>query len=59
MFEKVSEPELVAKVIFEAATDTSDKIRFTAGEDAKQMSETRYKNGQESWVKQSKEMFGL
>jgi hypothetical protein len=37
MGEGGSEPELVAEVIYQAATDGSDQLRYTAGPDAKEI----------------------
>lgn len=37
MMKDASDPLAVAKVIYEAATDGTDKLRYTAGEDARQL----------------------
>lgn len=38
---KMSSPELVAEIIFTAATDNSDQLRYVAGADAQHLLETR------------------
>lgn len=54
-----SDPHVIAKVIFEAATDDSDKIRYAAGEDAKLMLKERYEMTDEEHQKKMAEMFKL
>jgi len=52
---KYSQPEMVAEVIYEAATDNSNKLRYIAGEDAKQYIEIREGQGDEAFVKSTRE----
>lgn len=54
-----SEPEVVANVIFEAATDNSDQLRYRAGADAHQYLDGRQAIGDEAFVKEMKKNFGL
>lgn len=48
--EQASPPELVAEVIFEAVTDGTDRLRYTAGPDAEQMITGRASAGDEAFV---------
>lgn len=59
MFENAPEPIIVAKVIYEAATDDTDKIRYTAGEDVKQVVELRKKLDDKEFIQNVKSMFGI
>ncbi len=59
MLENGSEPMVVAKVIYEAATDETDKLRYTAGEDAKQLVEHRTKLGDQEFIQNVKSMMKL
>ena len=52
-----SQPEMVAEVIWEAATDGSDQVRYIAGDDAKQLIGMREQNGDEAFVKFIKEQY--
>lgn len=54
-----SEPEVVANVIYEAATDNSDTLRYRAGADAHQYLDGRQAIGDEAFVKEMKKNFGL
>ena len=45
-----SEPEVVSEVIFTAATDGTAQLRYTAGEDAKQMMATRKSVDDATWM---------
>ena len=54
-----SKPDVVAEVIFEAATDGTNKLRYTAGEDAKQFMEQRKNLDDAEFMKTVKGMFGL
>ena len=46
-----SPPEIVARVVFDAATDGSDRLRYTAGDDAVGMIEARATAGDEAFVR--------
>ena len=59
MLENGFEPIVVAKVIYEAATDETDKLRYTAGEDAKQLVEHRTKLGDQEFIQNVKSMMKL
>ncbi|NER14875.1 SDR family NAD(P)-dependent oxidoreductase [Leptobacterium flavescens] len=54
-----SEPEVVADVIFEAATDNNDTLRYRAGADAHQYLDGRQAIGDEAFVREMKKNFGL
>ena len=54
-----SEPEVVAEVIYEAATDGSDQLRYIAGEDAKEWIKNRTEQDDETFIAGTKQMFGL
>lgn len=55
--ENVSSPELVSKVIFEAATDGSNQFRYIAGEDAKQIIQMRQQDGDEEYIRNTTKLF--
>lgn len=55
----LSPPELVAQVIFDAATDGSTQLRYTAGEDAKAMLASRKALDDASFLQGMRERFGL
>ncbi|MFZ4927712.1 SDR family oxidoreductase [Chryseobacterium sp. Mn2064] len=59
MFENASEATMVADVIYEAATDGTDKLRYIAGEDAKMIIENRQALGDDAFIKEIKKQFGL
>jgi len=59
ILENAPEPIIVAKVIYEAATDGTDKIRYTAGEDVKQVVELRKKLDDKEFIRNIKSMFGI
>jgi len=59
MLENGSEPEVVAEVIYEAATDGSDQLRYIAGEDAKEWIKNRKEQDDESFMAGTKQMIGL
>jgi len=44
-------------VVYEAATDGRDKLRYVAGEDAKALYALRLQNGDESFRKQMEQTF--
>ncbi len=54
-----SEPEVVANVIYEAATDGTDQLRYTAGEDAKMLMENRKKFSDAEFIGGLKSQIGL
>ena len=54
-----SDPSVVAKVIYEAATDGTNQLRYTAGEDAKVLMATRKSADDATFMKGIKERFGL
>jgi short-subunit dehydrogenase len=49
--ETFSSPEQIAEVVYEAATDGKDQLRYIAGADAKAIYETRMKVGDEAFRK--------
>lgn len=57
--EHASEPIVVAKVIYEAATDGTDKLRYTAGEDARMMVANRKELDDKTFIQGIKEQFGI
>ena len=59
MLENGSEPIVVAKVIYEAATDGTDTIRYTAGDDAKQIVELRKQLDDKEFTQNIKAMTGI
>jgi NAD(P)-dependent dehydrogenase (short-subunit alcohol dehydrogenase family) len=56
---KGSDPIVVAKVIYEAATDGTNQLRYTAGEDAKVLMADRKAADDMTFMKGVKERFGL
>lgn len=54
-----SEPLLVAEVIYNAATDGTDKLRYAAGEDAVELIANRQKFDDETFIGDIKARFGL
>jgi len=54
-----SSPELVAEVIYQAATDGTDRLRYIAGDDAKMIIETRAKISQEEFYSMIRSRLGL
>ncbi|MGI9566184.1 MAG: SDR family oxidoreductase [Nitrosopumilus sp.] len=59
MLENGSEPDVVAKVIYEAATDGTDTLRYTAGDDAKQLVGLRKQLDDKEFIQNVKSMMGL
>lgn len=47
----VSQPEFIAKVIYEAATDPSERFRYLAGADAEFLEDLRRKSSDEEFMK--------
>ncbi len=54
--ESFSSVEQIADVVYEAATDGNDKLRYVAGEDAKALYAQRLQLGDEAFRKQMEEM---
>ena len=54
-----SEPIVVANVIYEAATDGTDKLRYTAGEDARMMVANRKELDDKTFIQGIKEQFSI
>jgi NAD(P)-dependent dehydrogenase (short-subunit alcohol dehydrogenase family) len=59
MMENASEPELVAEVIYEAATDGTDQLRYAAGADAVQILGNRDAADDATFFGSMKAQFGL
>ncbi|HHT7068167.1 hypothetical protein OCA11_26610 [Bacillus cereus] len=61
--EKMSElgqftsPEVVAEVIYHAATDTTNQIRYVVGEDAKNLIKIKEESGDLTFIKHITQMF--
>jgi len=54
-----SDPMVVAKVIYEAATDGTNQLRYTAGEDANVLMANRKASDDATFMKGVKERLGL
>ena len=54
-----SEPTLVAKTIYEAATDGKNQLRYIAGQDAKQIIEARKKLQDDEYLAMIRSQFDL
>ena len=59
MMANASQPELVAEVIYTAATDGTDQLRYLAGADAKQYMANRLSQDDTTFLGGIKQMFGL
>jgi NADP-dependent 3-hydroxy acid dehydrogenase YdfG len=59
MFANASPASVVAEVIFEAATDNSSRLRYTAGEDAKAVLADRQRLNDDVFIGALKNQFGL
>jgi hypothetical protein len=59
MSENASPARVVAEVIFEAATDGKNQLRYTAGEDAKMLLGNRKQYDDASFIGGIKSQFGL
>jgi hypothetical protein len=55
--EAYSSPAKVAEVVYEAATDGKDKLRYIAGSDAKAMYTMRLRLGEEAFRKAMAQQF--
>ena len=53
------QPEEVAAVIFEAATDASPRLRYVSGQGAKDMLATRYPGDEEAFLAGLRKQFGM
>jgi NAD(P)-dependent dehydrogenase (short-subunit alcohol dehydrogenase family) len=56
---KPSTPELVAEVIFQAATDGTSQLRYIAGDDAKMVLDARSKISQEEYYAMIRQRLGM
>ncbi len=54
-----SPASLVAEVIYQAATDGTEQLRYTAGEDAKEYMANRKQLDDETFMQGMKDMMGL
>ena len=54
-----SDPIVVARAIYEAATDGTNQLRYTAGEDAKVLLANRKNADDATFLKGIKDQFGL
>ncbi|MBB6330021.1 short-subunit dehydrogenase [Chryseobacterium sediminis] len=59
MFEQASPASVVADVIYEAATDNTARLRYTAGEDAKIIIDNRHQLGDDAFITEIKKQFGI
>ncbi|TDX12838.1 SDR family oxidoreductase [Flavobacterium sp. S87F.05.LMB.W.Kidney.N] len=59
MAENASPASVVAEVIFKAATDGTDQLRYTAGEDAKMLMANRQQYDDATFISGIKSQFGL
>ena len=59
LLENASEPIVVANVIYEAATDSTDQLRYTAGEDAKAIVANRKAADDKTFIQGIKDQFGI
>jgi NADP-dependent 3-hydroxy acid dehydrogenase YdfG len=59
MAEHASEASVVAAVIYQAATDGTDQLRYTAGDDAKELMENRKKYSDAEFIGGIKSQFGI
>lgn len=59
MAENSSPASVVAEVIFKAATDGTDQLRYTAGEDAKMLMANRHQYDDATFIGGIKSQFGL
>ena len=57
--ETMTKPEQIAEVIFEAATDDSNKLRYRAGADCEQLLGARDKMTDEEFFAMQKQIFGI
>ena len=57
--EMASEPNVVAEVIYEAATDGTDQLRYTAGADAEMIIGARKAQDDATFMHGIRDQFGL
>lgn len=57
MMSAASTPEHIANIVYEAATDNKDQIKYLAGSDAENMFQTRMEIGSEEFRKMIKKQF--
>jgi short-subunit dehydrogenase len=57
--ENMSKPEQIAEVIYTAATDGQDTLRYRAGSDAIQLLDARSQMSDEGFFAMQKQQFGL
>jgi NADP-dependent 3-hydroxy acid dehydrogenase YdfG len=57
--ENMSKPEQIAEIIYEAATDNKDTLRYRAGEDALYLLDARSKMSDNEYFAMQKQQFGL
>lgn len=55
--ENLTPAEIIAEVVYEAATDGKDQLRYIAGEDGKQLYQTRQTMGDEAFRKHFDQLF--
>ncbi len=56
MFENASSPEEIAEVVYQAATDGKDQLRYVAGADARELYKRRMEVGDAAFMQYMKEM---
>ncbi|WLD96877.1 SDR family oxidoreductase [Agrobacterium leguminum] len=59
MKEQTSSPEAIAEIVYEAATDKSDRLRYIAGADANQFLAARYASNDAEFFAALKEQVGM
>jgi short-subunit dehydrogenase len=59
LLQNASEPEVVAEVIYQAATDGTNQLRYTAGEDAEVLIAQRKQADDATFTEAIKSQFGL
>lgn len=57
--QSASDPSVVAEVIYQAATDPSNRLRYASGEDAKEAIAQKLGLGDESYVEMIRKAYGL
>ena len=57
MMKNASTAEQIAEVVYEAATDNKDQVRYLAGADAHMMYERRLEIGKESFRREIRQQF--
>jgi hypothetical protein len=55
--DRFSKPEMVVEVIFEAANDESDRMRYIAGDDAIQFITMREQQGDQAYIDATKKQW--